>query len=422
MMLSNKELINFIKAKSENKRAKTGIEKIKAFLKFIKAEGLYPEMLKIEEGATESVARINGKEVLMFASNNYLGLAKHKKVYDASSKALKENGLGPCGSRLLAGNLELHKDLESLIAKLVGKEDAIVFATGYMANTGAIPALVEPLMNSLPFKKGSSVIFSDELNHATIIDACRLARGEKIIYRHKDIDDLEKKIKSQPRSKNKLIITDGIFSMDGDIAPLDEIVKVAKKYNCMVMVDDAHATGIMGKNGAGTASHFNVTKETDIIMSTFNKGYGGMGGFIAADKEVIEYLRIASRSYVFSLALPAVITAGVIASIKESMNEKYRKEVLDNSDYLRKGLKNLGFYVFGDTTPINPVLIGEESKGIRFSKELLNEGIFAPCVRWPAVEKGKSRIRLVVTANHERKDLDKLIKSFQKIGSKLGVI
>ncbi|PIP30909.1 8-amino-7-oxononanoate synthase [bacterium (Candidatus Howlettbacteria) CG_4_10_14_3_um_filter_37_10] len=420
--MNQKFVLKYITSKTFAKKSKNGLGEIEHFLDFAMKEGIYPDFHFIDEGATEPEVVIEGKKMLMFASNNYLGLAKNRNVIQAAEEALKKHGLGPCGSRMLAGNLKMHRDLEDMVAKLVEKEDVIIYATGYMANSGGIPALVDPMMASAPFKEGSSAIFSDKLNHATIIDGSRLSHAEKIIFEHKNCSDLEDKLKKS-KHKNKMIVTDGVFSMDGDVAPLPQIAEIAKKYGAFVMVDDAHATGVLGSKGGGTAEHFNITKDIDLIMGTFNKGLGGMGGFIAGPKKVVDYLRVASRSYIFSLALPAVITAGVMAAIKEANNHpEYRKRVLANGKYLSEGLKNLGFEVFGENTPINPVFIGEEVKGIDFARKLAEDGIFAPCVRWPAVEEGKARIRLVVTASHEKKHLDKLISSFNKIGKELRII
>lgn len=397
-------------------------DEIKKFVQMVKDQGLYPDMPLVDYGSTEPEVFIGGKKYLMFCSNNYLGLATTTNVKLAAMEAIEQHGLGPCGSRLLAGNLSLLSELENLVANLVQKEAAIVFVTGYMANLGAIPAFVNPLFDDMPFKSDDSIIFSDEFNHATIIDGCRLSKVEKIIFKHKDIVDLEEKIK-QTKKKNIFIVTDGIFSMDGDITPLPELVKIKNQYNATIMVDDAHGTGVLGKTGAGTAEYFGVSDETDIIMGTFNKGFGGMGGFIAADEDTIDYLRIAARSYVFSLALPAVIAAGVIAAIKEaSKKPDLRNNLLKNAHYLRDNAKKLGFTVLGDGTAINPILVGDELKGVEFSRRLFENNIFAPCVRWPAVQKGKSRIRLVVMASHKKEHIDVLLNHLESIGRSLQII
>lgn len=388
------------------------MREIKKVLDVLDEHGLYPE-IKTIVGPSMPEMIIDGKRVLSFSSNNYLGLAASEKLISAAIKTAKEYGVGSSGSRLLSGNLKIFVDLEKEIAKFKKTEDAIIFTAGYMANVGAISAVVGLLkVSPSSFFKRRTVIFSDQLNHASIIDGCKLSGGKIIIYKHCDMKDLERKLKSY-KNRRKLIVTDGVFSMDGDMAPLPEIVKLAKKYNSLTMVDDAHATGILGKTGSGTAEHFGVDHEIDIKMGTLSKALGVSGAYVAGSRELLKYLRVGARAYMFATAMSPMVAGAVMAALKEVReNLGLRERLWENTKRLKDGFEKMGFYTFNSQSPIIPVLIGEEEKAIQVSKILFEKGFYAPCVRWPAVGKGEARIRFTVMSLHTESQIGNLLKVF----------
>lgn len=405
-------------------------EEVNKILNFATEKGIYPDIPIIESSPTEPEVIVDGKKVLMFSSNNYLGLANHPGVKEAVLRGVEKYGMGSGGSRLMSGNTDVQIELEERIAKFKGCESAITFVTGYMANTGTIQALLNPpnvnildilkKYNLLSALKDKSVVFSDELNHASIVDGCRLGKAERIVYKHRDVADLENKLKKAKKYKRKLIITDGVFSMDGDVAPIKEIMDLADEYGAVFMVDDAHSTGVLGENGRGTAEFFKLEKNPDITMGTFTKAFGGIGGFIAGSKEMIDYLRVMARTYMFTAPIPPAIVTGLIESINIIENDKDRiKRVWENSRYLKNKLSDLGFNVLDSESPIVPVLVGEDKKGIELSRAMLEKGFFAPCVRWPAVPAKKSRLRLTVMSEHSKEQIDSLINALVEIRSKI---
>lgn len=404
---------------------------IKKTLEWVIKNDLYPDIKTIEGASTDPEVVIEGEKFLMFCSSNYLGMANDKRVKERIIEAVNKYGMGSGGSRLISGNLDIQNELERSIAEFKNTEVAITFLAGYMANVGVIPALMKLIDISFLagikkiFKKSNesinSVIFSDELNHASIIDGCRLAKVEKAIYKHKDMNDLEDKIKKYKR-ENNLIVTDGVFSMDGDIAPLPDIVALGKKYNVMVMVDDAHASGVLGKNGRGTAEYFNLKDGIDVMMGTFSKAFGGIGGFIAGNKDLIDYLRVTARTYIFSAPIPPAIAAGLVESIKIVSSDNARREKLwENIKYIRSKLEQLGFNILGETNII-PLVVGEEKKAISFSRDLLSKNIFLPCVRWPAVPEKQARLRITVMATHTKEHIDQLLNALEITGKKISII
>jgi 8-amino-7-oxononanoate synthase len=395
---------------------------IRKLLKAVEDHHLYPQIKTVYSAANPSV-NIDGKEVLCFCSNNYLGLATHPKVINAAVEAVQKYGTSCGGSRLISGNLVLQETLEIELAEFKQTEATLVFMTGFMANTGTIPALMN-MVNTygLPrIPQEDNVIISDELNHASIVDACRLSKASRFIYRHKDMQELENILK-QNKSKRKLIVTDGVFSMDGDIAPLPRIVELAQEYEAMVMVDDAHATGLLGENGRGTVEHFHLEGKVDIVMGTLSKAFGGVGGFVAGSSDLIKFLRVKARQFIFSSALPPSTAAGVIAAIREIKGHpELRQRLWKNVKHLKDGLKNMGFNTLGSETQIIPVLIGKEKKAMEAADKLFAEGIFVPCVRWPAVPEGQARLRCTVMATHTEEQIDQALKSFEKIGKLLRI-
>jgi 8-amino-7-oxononanoate synthase len=399
------------------------MQEIKKILDYLDDNDLYPDMRFIQGGANPEVM-VDGKSVLMFSSNNYLGLATHPKVIKAAIEATKKYGVGADGSRLLSGNLQVHRDFEIAIAKFKGGEDAIVWPTGYSANLGVITAIMNPpKIGPVDIFRSRGVILSDELNHASIVDACKMSRQKIVIYKHCDTKDLEKKLKKYHKRK-KLVVTDGVFSMDGDIAPLDVITILCKKHDAMLMIDEAHSTGIQGKNGHGTAERFGLSaiKDIDIILGTCSKALASTGGFVVGSRDLIRYLRIASRSYIFSTAMTPASSASLIESLNiiES-DQKIREKLLWNAEYLRNGFRKMGFDTFSSETQIIPVLIGPEDKAVEFSRLLFKKGIYGPCVRWPAVEKGKARIRFTVMTTHTKEQIDFLLKTCELIKDELNI-
>ncbi|MBW1797675.1 MAG: 8-amino-7-oxononanoate synthase [Deltaproteobacteria bacterium] len=381
----------------------------------LKKAGRYRELRTIT-GPVDTTVFMDGREMILLCSNNYLGLATHPHLKEAEASALKKYGTGACASRLISGNMEIHETLEEKIATFKGCQSAIIFATGYMANVGLITALAG---------KGD-LILSDELNHASIIDGCRLSCATISIYAHRDVDAI-KWILSQhgpPGPHNRrLIITEGIFSMDGDIAPLPDILEVAKMYDAWVIVDDAHATGVLGENGRGTAEHFRLKDDQLIQVGTFSKSLASLGGYVAGPEPVIEWLRNNSRSFIYSTALPPSICAGSIAAIEilES-NHLIRRRLWKNIKRFRQGLINLGFDTMGGQAQIIPILTGDTNLTMEFAEALFEKGIYAPGIRPPTVPEGKSRIRVSLMASHTYEQIDRVLSVFQKVGRQLGII
>jgi 8-amino-7-oxononanoate synthase len=400
------------------------MKEIEKLLNYAKEHGLYPDLRLIEGSATPEVI-IDGQKVLMFSSNNYLSLSTHPRVIQAAIEATKKYGTGSCGSRLLSGNLKIHRKLEERLAEFKGGEDAIVWPSGYSANVGVIPAVMKIMkIPNLSLFQRRGVILSDQLNHASIVDACRMSKQKVVVYRHLDMKDLEKNLRKY-KQKRKIIVTDGVFSMDGDIAPLDKISNLSKKYRAMTMVDEAHATGILGEKGKGTLEYFHLkpVKDIDIIMGTLSKALAATGGFVVGSKKIVEYLRVASRSYMFSTAMTPAASASIIEALKVIEEEPiWREKLWRNTHYARKGLQAMGYNTLGSQSPIIPVLVGTDEKAISFSRLLFEKGIFGPCVRWPAVERGRARLRFTIMSNHTKEQIDILLDACQKIGSLLKII
>ncbi len=402
---------------------KNNIDKIGQILEYLDKYDLYPDSRIICGGADPEVI-IDNKKVLMFSSNNYLGLATNSFVVDAAIEAIRKFGVGSDGSRLLSGNLSIHRELEERIAKFKGGEDAIVWPTGYSANIGTISALTNYPNLIFGVGQDKNIIISDELNHASIIDGCRMSRQKIVVYKHRDVVDLEKILKKY-KKKRKLVITDGVFSMDGDIAPLDKISILCKKYNALLMIDEAHSTGMLGKTGEGTPEYFNLkpVKDIDIVMGTFSKALASTGGFVVGSRDLIRYLKIASRSYIFSTAMTPAASASVIAALDLiTKDPSIRQNMWDNVEYMRKNIQKIGYNTLDSSTQIIPILIGSDEKAIQFSRSLFNRGIFGPCVRWPAVSKGMARIRFTIMSTHTKEHIDYLIKSCLEIGKELNII
>jgi len=382
-------------------------------LEQLKKEGLYIIIRTIESPQGAWIV-VDGKKVLNMCSNNYLGFANHPKLKEKAKEAIDKFGVGPAAVRTIAGTMSLHTELEKKLAEFKGAEATISFQSGFNANLATIPALVGK----------EDAIFSDELNHASIIDGCRLSKATIVRYKHNNPEDLEKKLEEyKDFSGKKLIITDGVFSMDGDIAPLDKIVEVAEKYDAMTMVDDAHGEGVLGRGGRGIVDHFNLHGKVDIEVGTLSKAFGVVGGYVAASKKVVEYLRQKARPFLFSSAVTPGDVAACIAAVDIlTESDELVNRLWDNANYFKTEMKNLGFDLGISQTPITPVMLGDAKLAQDFSKNLFKEGIFAQAIGYPTVPKGKARIRVMISATHSKDDLDFALEKFEKIGKELGVI
>jgi glycine C-acetyltransferase len=382
-------------------------------LENLKSSGLYNRIrtLSSPQGAWLVV---DGKRVLNFCSNNYLGLADHPLLVEAARKALEEYGVGPGAVRTIAGTMDLHIQLDRRLAEFKGVESAITFQSGFNANLGTIPALVG---------RGDAV-FSDELNHASIIDGCRLSRAEIIRYNHCDPQDLHRVLKEDRADYNRaMVISDGVFSMDGDVAPLDKIYEVAKDYDAILMVDDAHGEGVLGKGGRGIVDHFGLHGKVDVEVGTLSKAFGVVGGVVAGNPLVVEWLHQRGRPFLFSSAMtvPDVAACLKAVDILEESTELVDK-LWENTRYFKGEMQRMGFDTGQSATPITPVMLGEAPLAQQFSRELFNAGVFGMAIGYPTVPQGKARIRVMISAAHTKEDLDKGLEAFASVGRKLGVI
>lgn len=378
----------------------------------LKDQHLYNNIVTIGSAVGPEMT-VNGKGVLNFCSNNYLGLANHPKLKNAAISAIKKYGIGPAAVRSIAGTTVLHKKLEEKLARFKKAEAVVTFQSGFSANLAVIPALVGE----------GDFIFSDELNHASIIDGCRLTKAEVVRYAHLDTKDLEAKLKAADKKAKKLVITDGVFSMDGDIAPLDKIYKVTSRNGAILMVDDAHGEGVLGKSGRGIVDHFNLHGKVDIEVGTMSKAFGVVGGMAAGKTETIEWLTQRARPFLFSSAMTIPDVAACIASVELlEKSEKLVKTLWSNADYLRAGLKKLGFDTGESITPIIPIMLGESKLAQDMSKALFEAGLFAKAIVYPTVAQGKARIRIMNSAAHSKSQLDRALKIFEKVGKEFGVI
>lgn len=370
-----------------------------------KVAGIYPYFHELTSGQ-DTVVEMEGRETIMIGSNNYLGFTSEPRVINAGIEALKKYGTGCSGSRFLNGTLDMHKELERRLAKFLHKEAVMTFSTGFQSNLGIISAIAGM----------HDVIMCDKENHASIYDACRLSYGEMIRYKHSDMEDLEKKLKAVPQEKGILIVTDGVFSMSGEICKLPEIVALAKKYGARIMVDDAHGLGVLGKHGRGTAEHFGLEDEVDIYMGTFSKSLASLGGYMAAKQEVIDYVMHTSRPYIFSASITPASVACALESLKMlEENPKRVKDLLDISEYMRNGLKKLGIKVIESTTPIIPIYVYEDEKAFVACKMLLERGVYVNPVVSPATPKGMALLRTSYTATHTRDQMDKAMKAIKEV-------
>lgn len=386
---------------------------LKEKIEDLKESGVYRK-LPILEGANESEITLNGKNVINLSSNNYLGFATHPRIKKAAIEAVEKYGVGAGAVRTIVGNMDLHEELEVILAEFKREEAAMVFQSGFNCNAGTIQAITE---------KGDLII-SDELNHASIIDGVKLSKADKAIFKHSDMEDLERVLKEKRADyRNVLIITDGVFSMDGDIAKLPEIVELAEKYEAMTYVDDAHGSGVLGESGRGTVDHFHLHGRVDFCIGTLSKAIGVIGGYVACNKTAQEWLNHRGRPILFSTALPPAAVGAIIEAIKLLMSTtEFTDRLWDNAKYFKEKVGKLGFDTGNSETPITPIIIGDESKTMEFSKKLLENGVFVSGIVFPTVAKGKGRVRCMVTAGHTKEQLDRAVNTFEKIGKEMGII
>ncbi len=380
-------------------------------LEGLREAGLYNE-IRVLEGAQGAWVRIGGRKALNLCSNNYLGLASDRRLVEAARRAAEEYGVGPGAVRTIAGTMTIHKELERKLAAFKRTEATLVFQSGFNANLATIPALVG---------KGDT-IYSDALNHASIIDGCRLSRAEIKVYEHNDPDSLEKLLRQEVPGR-KLIVTDGVFSMDGDIAPLPEIVELAERYGAMVMVDDAHGEGVLGSHGRGIVDHFHLHGRVDVEVGTLSKALGCVGGFVAGSARLVEYLEQRARPFLFSTGLTPPDVAANIATVEilEASDELVQR-LWENARHFKTKLGELGFDTGKSQTPITPVIIGEAARAAEFSRRLFERDVFAQSIGFPTVPRGTARIRVMISAIHSREDLDFAVEAFRAVGEEMGIL
>ncbi|MDQ6885071.1 MAG: glycine C-acetyltransferase [Candidatus Dormibacteraeota bacterium] len=378
----------------------------------LRQQGLY-RPLRVLGSAQDTEVTVDGKRVLNLSSNNYLGLTTHPRLKQAMVTATEQWGAGSGAVRTIAGTMAIHEELETRLADFKHTEASLVFQSGFTANLGVLQVLV----------KEGDVIISDELNHASIIDGIRLSKAERSIFKHRDMDDLERHLEKHRDKRVRLVVTDGVFSMDGDIAPLPEIVERAERYGALVMVDDAHASGVLGKNGRGTVNHFGLDGRVDLQMGTLSKAIGVLGGYVASARSVREFLIYRARPFLFSTSHPPGVAAACIAALDVLLEEPRRIERLwSNTGRFKAGLKRLGFETGPSETPITPVIVGKGAVATELSDRLFQRGVFAQAIGYPTVPEGRARIRTIVTSAHTDAQLDRALEAFASAGRELGVI
>jgi glycine C-acetyltransferase len=385
---------------------------LSAELDTLKQQGLYRK-LRILESGQDSTANFDGKKVVNLSSNNYLGLANHPKLVRAMVDATEKYGAGSGAVRTIAGTMSIHMELERRLAAFKKTEAVVVFQSGFTANAGAVSAILNK----------DDVIISDELNHASIIDGCRLSKAPIKVFPHKDIGAARKILTDLPPAQKKLLITDGVFSMDGDLGPLPALCDLADEFGCIMMVDDAHASGVFGKNGRGTIDHFNMHGRVDIQVGTLSKALGSLGGYVAGTKDFIEFLYHRARPFLFSTSHPPGVAAACIAALDILENRPELIDKLwDNTRFFKKGLETLGFNTGISESPITPVIAGEGALAMKLSDRLFQEGVFASGIAFPTVARDKARVRTIVSAAHTREELQYALDVFKKVGTELGLI
>ncbi len=369
--------------------------------------------LRVVHGAEQAVCNIDGKEVINLSSNNYLGLTTNPRLEDAAIEAIKTHGVGTAAVRTIIGTMDLHQRLEERLAEFKHTEATLTFQSGFASNQAIIQSLMED----------GDAIISDELNHASIIDGIRLSKASRYIYKHMDMNSLEDKLKEAQGARTRMVITDGVFSMDGDIAPLKEIVELAERYGAATYVDDAHASGVLGSNGRGSVDHWGLNGRVDVQVGTFSKAFGSQGGYVAGIQPLRDFLIHKARPFLFSNALPPSVIASCLAAIDVLETEPQLIDRLwENTRYFKGALADLGFDIGQSETPITPVIVGSGENAHKLSDRLFEEGVFAQGIGYPTVPENKSRVRTIVTATHTKENLDTAVGAFEKVGHELGLI
>jgi 8-amino-7-oxononanoate synthase len=378
----------------------------------VRAMGLYPYFRTISSAQDTEVV-MNGQKVLMLGSNSYLGLTNDPRIKEATEAAVRKYGSGCAGSRFLNGTLDLHIQLESELAKVMKKEAALLYSTGFQVNLGVVSTIVGK----------DEYILADKANHASLVEGCRLSLGKTLRFAHNDMEALGRRLAQLPHTTGKLIVVDGVFSMEGDIIKLPELVRLAKQHNAAIMVDDAHGIGVLGKNGSGTASHYGLEDDVDLIMGTFSKSLASLGGFIASDAATIDYLKHNSRTLVFSASMSPANAAAVLAALKIMISEPERiAQLWKNTEHMKQGLISLGFHLGASETPILPVYVHDMLKTFQFCKRLQEEGVFVNPVVTPAVPPGEELLRISLMATHTFAQIDRALEKFHKVGRELGIV
>lgn len=379
----------------------------------LKRDGVYRQ-LPVLEGGNDAEAVLNGRKIINLSSNNYLGFANHPRLKKAAIEAIEKYGAGTGAVRTIVGNMSIHEELEEILAEFKREESAFIYQSGFNCNMGTIQAVTER----------GDLIVSDELNHASIIDGVRLSRADRAIFRHADMNHLEEVLKTErDKHKNVLIITDGVFSMDGDIAPLPEIVELAEKYGALTYVDDAHGSGVLGESGRGTVDHFGLQGRVDFTMGTLSKAIGVVGGYVAGSNVMYEWLNHRARPVLFSTTMPPSAAGSIIEAIKMLMEStEYTDKLWENSKHFKEKVKALGFNTGNSQTPITPVIVGEEAKTMEFSRRLLEKGVFVSGIVFPTVPVGTGRVRCMVTAGHSKAQLDQAVEIFAQVGREMKII
>lgn len=381
-------------------------------LESLKQQGLYRK-LRVLEGKPEAHTTYDHKSVVNLSSNNYLGLTTHPKLVAAAQQAVEKYGVGSGAVRTISGTMEMHMELERRLAKFKHVESVVVFQSGFAANAGTVAAVLTK----------DDVIISDELNHASIIDGCRLSKAPIKVFPHKDVDAARKIMQELPRDQKKILITDGVFSMDGDLGPLPALCALAEEFNAIMMVDDAHASGVFGKNGSGTVDHFGCHGRVDIQVGTLSKAIGVLGGYVAGSKNLIEFLYHRARPFLFSTSHPPAVTAACLAALDVLETEpQWIERLWDNTRFFKAGLEKLGFNTGMSESPITPVIVGEAATAAKMSDALFARGVFAQSIGFPTVARDKARLRTIVAATHTREDLQYALDQFAIVGRELGVI
>jgi len=384
-------------------------------LEDLRAKHVYTH-LRVLDTEQKPVATVDGKEVINLASNNYLGLTTHSKLRKAALDAIRKYGVGTGAVRSISGTMKIHMELEEQIARFKQTEACVVFQSGFTANAGTVSAILGK----------EDLIISDELNHASIIDGARLSKATIKVFKHKDIADCERILKETENwNGRKLLVTDGVFSMDGDIADLPALCDLAEKYNCITMVDDAHSSGVLGRNGRGTVDHLNCHGRVDIQVGTLSKAIGVLGGYVCGSRELIDFLYHRARPFIFSTSHPPAVVGACRAAFEvldSETGERLIKRLWSNTKFFKRKLKKLGFKIGVSETPITPIHVGEAAKAFEFGRQLFAEGLFAPAIGFPTVAEGKARLRAIVTATHKRSDLEAALVILERVGKKLAII